>query len=531
MRLSLLPFAALLSIALAGTAGAATFRYADQQDVAIMDPYGVDETFTTGFLANIYEPLLRRGRHLEIEPALAERFEQLDPLHWRFHLRAARFHDGSDFTSADVLFSLARVRKPGSAMVNRVATIETVTAVDEHTVDITTAIPDPTLPANLTAVLIMPKAWAEAHGATDPVDLKSSVENFAVRNAVGTGPFRLVRRAPGEVTELAANTDWWDHPEHNLTQVLFTPIGSAATRIAALLSGGVDMMEPVPVQDHKRVAGEPGVVLMTGPELRAVFLGMDVWRPELLYSSVKGRNPLADVRVRRAFYLAIDVYAIRDRIMFGQSQPTAEIAGPGIVGFDPASDTHPPADVAKASQLMAEAGYADGFDLGMNCPAGRYVNDEAICQAITAMLARIKVHLTVVTQPPAVYFGRLAKRDTSFYMLGTTPPTYDAFSTVFGLLACPSDLVKDRPVPMRGQGSFNQGGYCSARMDELITDARSQLNMAKRQADFAAIWQLNDSDIATIPLHRQALSWGVRKGIRLEQRPDNVLDLRYVVMP
>jgi peptide/nickel transport system substrate-binding protein len=531
MRLPHLSLAALLSVGLAWSANAATFRFADQQDVAMMDPYGVDETFTTGFLASIYEPLLRRGRHLEIEPALAERYEQLDPRHWRFYLRGAKFQDGSDFTSADVLFSLARVRKPGSAMVNRVATIETVTAVDDHTVDITTRIPDPTLPANLTAVLIMSKAWADAHGATDPVDLKAPVENFAVRNAMGTGPFRLVRRNPGEVTELAANPTWWDHPEHNLTQVLFTPINTAATRIAALLSGGIDMMEPVPVQDQQRLAADPNVTLMTGPELRSVFLGMDVWRPELLYSSVKGRNPLADLRVRRAFYAAIDVYAIRDRLMFGQSQPTAEIAGPGIVGFDPASETHPPADVAKASQLMTEAGYPDGFDLTMNCPAGRYVNDEAICQAIAAMLARIKVHLTVVTQPPAAYFGRLARRDTSFYLLGTTPPTYDAFSTVFGLLACPTDLVKDRPVPMPGQGSFNQGGYCNPQMDALIADAQSQMDPTKRLADFAQVWQININDVATIPLHRQALAWGVRKGIKLEQRPDNVLDLRFVVMP
>ena len=509
-----------------------TFRFANQQDVALMDPYAVDETFTTNFLANIYEPLMRRGRNLEIEPALAEKWEQAEPTRWRLHLRHnVKFQDGTPFTAADVLFSLDRVRKPGSNMVARVATIAGVARIDDFTVDITTTLPDPTLPANLTAVLIMPKAWAESHGAADPVDLKATTENYAVRNAVGTGPFRLVTRLAGDRTELAANPGWWDKPEHNITSVVFTPIGDAATRIAALLSGAIDMIDPVPIQDQKRVASDPDVSLLTGPELRSVFLAVDMWRPELLYSSVKGKNPFQDLRVRRAFYLAIDVALIHDRIMQGQSEPTAEIAGPGIVGFDPNLDKHEPADPEQAKALMAQAGYADGFSLDMNCPAGRYVNDEAICKAIASMLARISVKLNVVTQPPAAFFGRLAKRDTSFYMLGTTPPTYDAFSTVYGLLMCREDLLHDRKPTIRNQGAFNAGGYCNAHMDALITDAQSQLDPAKRNADFSEVWKLNIADVATLPLHRQALSWGVRKGITLVQRPDDVMDLRFVKLP
>jgi peptide/nickel transport system substrate-binding protein len=232
-----------IGLVLAAPAGAATFRYAAQQDVAIMDPYMVDETFTTNFLAAIYEPLVRRGRTLGIEPGLAANWEQPEPTRWRLHLRpGVKFHDGSPFTADDVVFSPERVRKPGSNMVNRVANIAGVTAIDATTVDIVTRMPDPTLLANLTAVLIMPKAWAEAHGATDPIDLKSSKENYSALHAMGTGPFVLKTREPGSRTVLEANPGWWDRPEHNLTEVVFTPILNDATRVAGLMVCPADLL-------------------------------------------------------------------------------------------------------------------------------------------------------------------------------------------------------------------------------------------------------------------------------------------------
>lgn len=520
-------------VMLLGTApaNAATFRYAAGQDVAVMDPYMVDETFTTNFLANINEPLVRRGRNLEIEPGLAQTWEQIDPTHWRFHLRPnVKFSDGTAFTADDVTFSLARVSKPGSNMVNRVANIASVTAPDPLTIVIETKTPDPTLLANLTPVLMMSKAWAEAHDATDPIDLKSGKENYSALHALGTGPFTLKTREPGSRTELTANPSWWDHAEGNLTQVVFTPIQNDATRVSALLTDSVDMIDPVPIQDQARISQNNDLVLMTGPDLRVIFLGMDQFRPELLYSDVKGKNPLADRRVREAFYDAIDVWLIQARLMMGQSTPVAQIAAPGIVGYDPTL-SHPKADVATAKQLMEQAGYSQGFGIDMNCPAGRYVNDERICEAIASMLGRISVRVNVVTQAPAAFFGRLAKRDTSFYMLGTTPPTYDAYSTVFGLLACPADLLKSGIPGVPKGGAFNAGGFCDAQTAQLINAAQSEFDPAKRNADFAGIWRRMIDETGYIPLHQQALSWGVRKGIKLVQRPDDVLDLRFVQMP
>ncbi len=531
------PFVTLGAALLAGmtaacAAQAAAFRFAGQQDVATFDPYMVDETFTTNFLAAIYEPLVRRGRALEIEPALARSWEQVEPTRWRLHLRPdVKWQDGTGFTADDVVFSLERARKPGSQMVNRVANIAAVTAVDPLTVDVVTRTPDPTLLANLTAVLVMSRAWAEAHGAAEPISLKDAKENYAAQHAMGTGPFSLKLREAGSRTVLQANPGWWDKPLHNLDTVTYTPIQSDATRVAALLSGELDMIDPVPLQDQARVKAGADVTLLTGPELRVVFLGLDQARPELLYSDVKGKNPFKDIRVRQAFYKAIDVWALKDRVMAGQSWPVAQIAAPGIVGYDPALPPHAAADIEAARRLMAEAGYADGFRLDMNCPAGRYVNDERICQAVAAMLARINVKLNVVTQPPALFFGRLAKRDTSFYMLGTTPPTYDAYSTVFGLMACPKDLLDGRPALVPNGGAFNAGGYCDEPTDQLIATVATEFDKTKREAEFARIWQRLVEQTGYIPLHQQGLSWGVRKGVSVVQRPDDVLDLRYVRMP
>ncbi len=510
---------------------AQTLRIAYQGDVVSMDPYAMNETFTTAFLAHINEPLVRRLPDLALEPGLAERWERVTDTLWRFHLRRnVTFHEGEPFTARDVVFSLERVRKPGSAMLARVASIKAVNAVDPHTVEIETDGPAPTLLADLTNILILSKRWAEANGAEEPVDIRARRENHAARHANGTGPFRLQSYAPGERTVLIRNDKWWDRMEGNLREVVLQPVGSDPTRVAALLSGQVDLAWPIPVQDIARVSAAPGIRVMEGPDLRTIFLGMDQSSEELRYSSVKGKNPLADVRVREAMYRAIDIEAIRARLMRERATPTALLNGPGIEGFDAAQNARRPAfDLVRARALMAEAGYAEGFELGMHCPNNRYVNDEQICQAVAQMLARVGIRVTLTAEPAAQYFGRAQRRDVSFYMLGTTPPTYDSFSTLFGLLMCREETARARGWPIiRGQGQFNHGGFCDREADEAIAAARTELDPVKRRAHFATAWRVMIDRYAYIPLHQQALAWGMREGVTLRQRPDDVLDLRFV---
>jgi peptide/nickel transport system substrate-binding protein len=322
-------------------------------------------------------------------------------------------------------------------------------------------------------------------------------------------------------TVLVPNPGWWNKPEHNLTEAVFLPIANEPTRVAALVSGEIDMMEPVPLQDVQRLQRDARLKVMQSPELRIVFLGMDQKRDELLYSNVKGRNPFKDRRVRQAFYQAIDIDAIRTRIMRGAATPAGLMVAPGINGFDPALNKRLPYDSNAAKKLLADAGYPSGFEVTMNCPNDRYVNDAEICQAVTVMLARIGVKVNLLAEPKATYFPKVLSRDTSFYLIGWMPGTYDSHNPLFSLMATPGE---------GGQGQFNLGAYSNPRLDELTRAIASETDPVKRQAMISEAFKLHAEDIGHIPLHQQPLSWGMKKNIELVQLPDNFNYLRWVVV-
>ena len=245
----------ILAASVAMPAEAATFRWANDGDANSMDPYTRSETFLLTFTQNFYDPLVRRDRNLKVEPALAESWEQPNPTTWRFHLRHnVKFQGGEPFTADDVIFSEKRATGPGSQINSYFQAVTEVKKIDDYTVDFITKDPDPIFLEEITQWVIMSKKWCEEHNATEPTDLtKTKEENFATRNANGTGPFILQIREPDRRTTMRNNPDWWDKPEHNLTEVTFNVIGNAATRVAALLAGDVDMIYTVPPQDMQRL--------------------------------------------------------------------------------------------------------------------------------------------------------------------------------------------------------------------------------------------------------------------------------------
>ena len=514
--------ALLLALGLAAGADARTFKFADQGDVVSMDPYFFNESFLINFTGNIYESLTGRGKKLEVTPELATDWKQTAPTVWRFNLRKnVKFHDGTPFTADDVIFSLERIRGEGSDLKSHVAEIREVRKIDDHAIDIVTRAPFPILPEVISIWRIMPKAWCEKNNSTRPSDVRKGIENHASQNTNGTGPFILKSRQAGVRTVLVPNPNWWGKAEHNLTEVIFTPIGNDATRVAALISGEIDMMQPVPLQDVARLSANPNLKVMQGAELRTVFLGMDQKRDELMFSSVKGKNPFKDVRVRRAFYQAIDIEAIRKTTMRGASSPTALMVAPGINGFTQEQNKRLPYDPEAARKLLAEAGYASGFEVGMMCPNDRYVNDGEICQAVAAMLARIGVKVNLTTESKATYFSKILRRDTSFYMLGWTPSTYDSHNAIFSLIASPGE---------GGRGQFNLGQYANARVDELATAIAAESDAKKRQAMISEVFKLHHDEVGHLPLHQQVLSWGMKKNVELVQLADNFNYLRWVVL-
>jgi peptide/nickel transport system substrate-binding protein len=516
----------LFAATLAGTlalavspASSQMLRYANQGDLKSLDPYTLNESTTHAHLGHVYQGLTARDKDLKIIPALAESWETPEPTRWRFHLRkGVKFHNGNPFTADDVLFSADRVRKKGSNMQTRLAPDVKVVKVDDYTVDFVLPSPNPILHNAWDVWYIMNKKWAEENNVVDPTPVAATTPSYASLNENGTGPFIIESHQPGVKTVFKANPNYWGKVEGNLKEIIFTPIASDATRVAALLSGEVDVIEPVPIQDISRVDSSPNAQVLKGPELRTIFIGFDQTRDELLYSNIKGKNPFKDARVREAFYKAIDIELTKTRVMRGLSTPSALMIAPELFALSK-EFTRPKFDADGAKKLLAEAGYPDGFEVTMDCPNDRYVNDAAICQAVVGMLARIGVKINLLAQPKAQYFAKVLKQgnyQTSFYLLGWTPSTMDSHNVLYDIMGCRDDAKSSR-------GEANLGGYCNKEFDAITDKVLVETDTAKRNQLIKQAYEISMKDWAYIPLHQQALAWGVSKKVNLPQRADNLV--------
>ncbi|WP_374634865.1 ABC transporter substrate-binding protein [Ferrovibrio sp.] len=529
---TLLAAVAAISLMGAQPAAAKTFKWANDGDVNSLDPYARNETFLLSFVANIYEPLMRRDKNLQLEPALATKVENPSPNLWRYTLRqGVKFSDGTPFTADDVVFSYTRAAGKGSNMASYFVSMQAVKKVSDFVVEVETKYPDPLFASKMAQIYIMSKAWAEKNNATNTADMTKNEENFATRNAMGTGPFTVAVREPDVRTVLKPNPGWWDKPEHNLTEVIFQRIANDATRVAALLSGEIDMVYTVPPQDVDRVKRTAGRRIIEGPETRIVFLGFNQQVDELPESNIKGKNPYKDKKVREAMYRAIDIEAIKRTVMRGQSRPTALMVGQGINGYSADLDKRPSYDPELSKKLLAEAGYPNGFETGMDCPNDRYVNDEAICQAAVAMLARVGIKVKLLAQTRGKYFAKILRTssdvekspNTDFYMLGWSPAaTYDTHNVFEALIQTPSNTTK--------KGLFNAGGYSNKKVDELADAMERETDVAKRNAMISEATKLYVEDYAYIPLHQQFVVWAAKEGVNLVQLADNNFPLRYVTI-
>jgi peptide/nickel transport system substrate-binding protein len=381
MRRVLMAAAAALVLggALPAAAQAQTVRWSAAADANTLDPHSQNIGSVALLLQQVYDPLISRNADLSIRPALALSWTEVSPTQWRFVLRqGVRFHEGQAFSADDVVFSIERALAPTSNYGIFVDTVERAVKVDDFTVDIFLKLADPILPNKLASIYIMSKPWSEANNATRPQNTRAREEMHTVRNMNGTGAFRLISREQDVRTVMRRNPDWFGWREEgstnaNIQELVFRPIASDATRVAGLLSGEVDFLLDPPLQDLNRLRNAPSIKVLEGPEVRTIFIAMDVFRDELLYSDVRGRNPLKDVRVRRALYHAIDIQAINRTTMRGFSVPTGTFFPPQVNGYAASEDVRLPYDQARARALLAEAGYPNGFGITLDCPNNRYI--------------------------------------------------------------------------------------------------------------------------------------------------------------
>ncbi|GGH24122.1 peptide/nickel transport system substrate-binding protein [Cribrihabitans marinus] len=507
----------------ASAASAETLRWARAGDSLTLDPHAQNEGPTHALAHQIMEPLIIRDMTGSMVPALATEWSpsEEDPNVWVFKLReGVTFHDGAAFDSEDVVFSINRAMTEDSDMKELLSSVKEVRAPDQYTVEIVTDGPNPIMANNLTNLFIMDKDWTEANGAVEVQDYEGGEDTFAAKNANGTGPYKLVSREPDVKTVLALNENYWGMDEFpmEVTEIIYTPIQNAATRVAALLSGEVDFIQDVPVQDLQRVAQADGLDVRTAPQNRVIFFGMNMGAEDLDNDNVDGKNPLADVRVRQAMSMAINRDAIKQVVMRGQSQPAGMIAPPFVNGWNQEMDSASKTDIAAAKALMEEAGYADGFSIQLDCPNDRYVNDEAICQAAVGMLAQIGVTVNLDAKPKAQHFPLISNGETDFYMLGWGVPTYD------------SEYIFNFLVHTRGDkyGSWNGTGYSNPELDAKIQGLASETDLPKRNEMINEIWQVVQEEQLYIPIHHQVLNWGMKSGIDSIVDPEDSPKFKYI---
>ena len=515
--MSVLCLAALVST----LAHAQTLRWASQGDAQTMDPYSQNELLTNAMNGQVYEALVNRDKKMALEPVLATEWQQTSPTQWRFKLRpGVKFHDGSPFSSDDVLFSVQRAKEASSDIAAYANAVGTPKKVDALTVEFNLAAVNPIFLQHISLLPIMNKAWAEKNKANKPLDFKNKEEGYASFHANGTGPFMLVSRQPDVKTVYKRNPAWWGKFEGNVQEVVYTPIKSDATRVAALISGEIDLvLDPSP-QDLPRLRSTAGVKVIDGPENRIVFIGMDQLRDELLYSSVKGKNPFKDVRVRRALYQAIDIETIKTKLMRGQAAPTGGITPSPLGAYNDAElEKRLPYDLEAAKKLMLDAGYPQGFEVTLDCPNNRYIHDEEICQTLASMWARLNVKIRVNTMPRSSYFPKVQKYDTSLYMLGWGGSITDA-ETLF------TPVLRGRGEG--GIGSWNFGGAKDAQFEELAVASSKEADPKKREQLIKSALKRHNELVLNIPLHRQVIPWAVRQNVEAVHRPDNWLEWRWI---
>lgn len=505
---------AIMALCIAAAASAASLAQSITiglgGDITAFDPHYHNVGPNNAATAHVFERLVQMDERQRLVPGLALSWKPIDDLNWEFKLRrGVKWHDGSEFTAEDALFSFDRVPKvpnSPSSFSTYVRPIKTAKAVDAYTLLLTTEKPHPLLPNDLTTVSIVSKKAATG----------ASTEDFNSGKAtVGTGPYKFVRFAKGDRVELVRNDAWWGGktPWEKATLRILT---NDPARVAALLAGDIQAIENVPTADMTRLKNDKGLAISRVGSNRLIYLHLDSNRDVSPFVTDKqgkplAKNPLKDARVRKAISLALNRDAIVSRVMEGEAVAAGQPLPDGYPGTSKALKPDK-FDAAQAKKLLAEAGYPDGFRITIHAPNNRYVNDEQIAQAVAQMLTRAGIATKVEAMPSSVFFTRATKLDFSLMLLGWSAGSGEMSDSLRPLLGT-FDAKK-------GWGNANRGRYSNSKFDAMLDDALVTINDAKREALLARATEIAMADQGIVPLHFQMNTWATKKQLTYTPRTD-----------
>jgi len=519
MRAPFAAAAAILAVS-ASAASAEELTIGLAAEPSAMDPHYHNLGPNNAMREHIFDSLVEQDAQQKLEPQLAESWKPVDDTTWEFKLReGVKFTDGSDFDAQDFVYTVCRVPlvedSPSSFTIYTKA-IAGIEAPDPHTLLIKTDGPYPLLPTELSRVGIIsaPEGTPDLTFSRDGCDGIGETPRTAAFNsgeaAIGTGPYKLVSYTPGDRIVVERNPDYWGEPA-DWDKVTFRPITSDGPRVAALLAGDVDVIEKPAIQDLERIKSD-GFEVAQGMSNRVIYLHMDQeGEPSPGITGTDGKNPLKDIRVREALSKAINREAIVARIMGGVAAPAGELLPPGMFGSRPdaEADTY---DVDRAKELLAEAGYPDGFTLVIGSPNDRYINDEKVAQAAAQMFARIGIDTEVDAVTASTFFSRRNNYEFSVYLAGWGSGTGEMSSPLVALVATPNSD--------KGMGGTNRGRYSNPELDALIEQALGTVDDAAREELLQQASALAMDDYAILPLHFEVTPWAYRQGLIMEPRTD-----------
>jgi peptide/nickel transport system substrate-binding protein len=445
-------------------------------DVRTLNPNEEVEAVTDSVLSNVFEPLVTLDENLTPRTMLAESWEHPRPDQWRFRLRrGVRFHDGTLLTAALVRDILTATQKTAALEASQfLSQVREIVLVDTYTVDVITHEPR----AILSDLPFLYIAKANDPGTFPP---------FA-----GTGPFRIKDWKPGQRVVLERNPDYWG-PRSSIREALFLPVLDPVTRLEKLRVGEADIITRIPPE----MAGAlPGVRLHRQPGLGVFYLGYDV-RPD-------PDNPMRDVRVRKAFHLAIDRRRLVDEILKGGSVSTQPVA-PAVFGYNP--DLPLPAfDPDRARELLAQAGYPRGFGLKLDYP----LDQEATAQLVKESLEAIGVRLEMNGLHRDSVYDLVKAGGSRFFLVG-----WD----------CASGVASEfyafcLHTPSSSYGIFNYGHYSNPTVDRIAETNAAILDQRKRQRVLQQAAAIVMDELPVLPLFVADDVYGTRADVVFEPRAD-----------